>query len=252
MMTSTINSIWIGGELSAVHAACLRSFVRHGHEVVLHCYDKPKDLPDGVRLFDANKLMRPNEIVRHKKSGSLALASDIYRYRILREGMGIYVDCDVFCLQQFVEADYILSWESNELVSSAIIKFPTESALLKAVLVASEDPSFIPPWRSKKRQNLYRLRKAVGMPKLVVNQPWGTIGPILLTHYVKALGLDALVAPIDVYSPLYAPLSNLLFEKGLTLGELTTSRTIAMHLYNSNLKNKPIEQGTPLYEIVHS
>ena len=251
-MTSTINSIWIGKELGPVHAACLRSFARHGYDVVLHCYERPVDLPDGVKLFDANRLMRPDEIVRHKKTSSLALASDIYRYRILREGMGIYVDCDVFCLKPFADADYILSWESNDLVSSAIIKFPVGSPLLEAVLSASENPAFIPPWRSKNRQRFYQLRKALGMPKLVANQSWGTIGPVLITHYVRALKLEERVAPADIYSPLYAPLSNLLFEKGLTLEDLTTSRSVAMHLYNSNLKNRAIEPGTPIYEIVHS
>lgn len=54
---SIINSVWIGKKLGPVHAACLRSFVRHGHEVVLHTFERPEDTPDGVKIFDAKLLM---------------------------------------------------------------------------------------------------------------------------------------------------------------------------------------------------
>ncbi|WOC15073.1 hypothetical protein [Pseudochrobactrum sp. MP213Fo] len=43
----TVNSLWIGKRLGAVHAACLRSFIRHGHDVVLHAYGRPEDTLDG-------------------------------------------------------------------------------------------------------------------------------------------------------------------------------------------------------------
>lgn len=66
-----INTIWIGGEMGPVHAACLRSFIRHGHDILLHCYERPKDAPHGVQFFDARKLMNENEIMRHKKTGTL-------------------------------------------------------------------------------------------------------------------------------------------------------------------------------------
>lgn len=51
-----INTVWIGKKLGPVHAACLRSFVRHGHDVVLHCFELPEDTPEGVRFFDAARL----------------------------------------------------------------------------------------------------------------------------------------------------------------------------------------------------
>lgn len=247
----TVNSLWIGKKLGPVHAACLRSFIRHGHDVVLHAYGKPDDVPDGVRLFDANKLMGENEIFAHKSTGSLSIASDVYRYRIQREGLGLYVDCDVFCIKPFTDHEYIYSWESNKLINSAILKLPQKSELLEAILEASENNYFIPPWYKKTKQLRFKLRKRLGFPKHIANQHWGVIGPTLLTYHVERLGLESLAAPIDIYSPMYGLLSNLLFEEGLALKDLITSRTIGLHLYNSGLKNREVKPNTPLYEILN-
>lgn len=247
-----VNTIWIGKKLGPVHAACLRSFVRYGHDVVLHAYGAPDDTPKGVRLFDASRLMDEKEIFAHKDTGSLSIAADVYRYRIQREGMGLYVDSDVYCLAEFSDSDYILSYEANSSVSNAIIKIPHDSELLKSILNASEDRYFIPPWFSERKRTKLALRKALGFPVHVANQKWGIIGPSLFTYHVDRLGLQDKVAPIDKYSPLYGGHTNLLFEKGLTLSNLITPRTVGIHLYNSFLKGKEIIPDTPLFEIVNS
>lgn len=208
--------------------------------------------PEGVRLFDASKLMAENEIFAHKSTGSLSIASDVYRYRIQRESMGLYVDCDVYCVKPFIDREYIFSWESNKLINNAIIKFPQDSQLLKSMLKASEDRYFIPPWYTKKRQIKYHIRKKLGFPKHVADQHWGVIGPTLLTYHVQRLGLEDLTAAIDIYSPMFGLLNNVLFEEGLTVKDLITSRTQGLHLYNSGLKDREIKPNTPLYEIINS
>lgn len=252
LLAMIINSVWIGKQLGPIHAACLRSFVRHGHDVVLHAYGRPEDTPKGVRLFDASKLMAENEIFAHKSTGSLSIASDVYRYRIQREGMGLYVDCDVYCVKRFTEREYIFSWESNVLINNAIIKFPYNSELLSSILDASEDPYFIPPWLPVKKQRKMKFRKMVGCGKHIAEQDWGVIGPALLTHHVKRLGLLEHTAPIQRYSPMYGLLSNLLYEDGLNLSDLITSQTEGLHLYNSGLKGQEIRPNTPMYEIINS
>ena len=57
------NAIWVGRALGPVHAACLSSFVAAGHKTVLHCYELPKDVPAGVEIADARRLMPENAIV---------------------------------------------------------------------------------------------------------------------------------------------------------------------------------------------
>lgn len=252
VLSMIVNTVWIGKKLGPVHAACLRSFVRQGHDVVLHAYGKPEDTPAGVRLFDASKLMSENEVFSHKETGSLSIASDVYRYRIQREGLGLYVDCDVYCVKPFTDREYIYSWESNYRLNNAIIKFPQKSDLLQSMLSASEDNYFIPPWLPAKKQRKMRLRKMIGRGKHIADQDWGVIGPDLLTYHVKRLGLIEHAAPIQRYSPMFGAVSNLLLAEGLTVGDLITSQTEGFHLYNSGLKIKNITPNTPLYEIVTS
>lgn len=247
-----VNTVWIGERLGPIHAACLRSFVRNGHDVVLHAYGRPVDVPEGVRLFDANQLMSKDEIFSHKGTGSLAIASDIYRYRIQREGLGLYVDCDIYCLKPFPDNEFTIAWESNVWLNPAILRVPKDSEILKSLLEAAEDPYFIPPWLPVKRQRRMRLKKMIGRGKHVADQEWGVIGPALLTHHVQRLGLENLAAPADIYSPMFGLLSNLLFEEGLTVSDLVTSRTLGLHLYNSGLKGKEIKPNTPLYEIINA
>ena len=56
----------------------------------------------------------------YKDTGSLAIASDMYRYRVQREGLDLDVNCDVYCLMSFFNNEYTLAIESNTWSNSAI------------------------------------------------------------------------------------------------------------------------------------
>ncbi len=245
---------WLGQKLGPVHAACVRSFLRHGHEVVLHCYDAPLDMPAGVTTFDANRLMPEGEIIRHRASGSLALGSNRYRYRLLREGFGLYVDCDVFCVRPFDFDGYVFGYEYNHKFNSAVLDLPPESELASRLLQSASDDFFIPPWLSDKKRRKDRIKRYIGMGKHVSTRPWGVIGPDLLTWHVKDLGLEKEAKPIDFFYPLHHDHIRQLWSKELRLADFTTKNTYAIHLYNSFIERFgwPVEAGTPLHEIVAS
>ena len=79
MRLPVVNAIWIGPELGQVYRACLSSFVRNGHRVVLHCYERPRDTPADIEFADANDLLPESRMVRHRKSGCPSLFSDLLR-----------------------------------------------------------------------------------------------------------------------------------------------------------------------------
>jgi hypothetical protein len=118
MGLAIVNAIWIGPELGVVHVACLKSFLRHGHQVVLHCYEKPKDVPDGVELADASRLLPIKRIFYKNKNKSVAGFADLLRYELLGLGLGLYVDCDVFYLRPIEDADYILPGRMGKISTS--------------------------------------------------------------------------------------------------------------------------------------
>ncbi|MCG5237765.1 galactosyltransferase Lgt5 [Xanthobacter oligotrophicus] len=242
----------MGDRLGPVHAACIRSFMRHGHDVVLHSYGRPVDTPDGVAMFDASALMRPDEIIRHRATGSLALASDRYRFRLLKAGMGVYVDCDMFCLQPFPDESYLYGLEQDAQVNGAVLAMPADSKLLQDIMSATEDDFFIPPWSRNTVRRLWSLRKAVGFPRHVADQPWGTFGPQLVTYMIQKNTLMETAQPIDIFYPLHFQQTSLLAQPGLRIADIVTPRTLGLHLYNQSLKGLQPAAGSPLHEIIQS
>lgn len=244
-----VHSLWIGSQLGPIGAACLASFVSAGHQVVLHAYDHPMDLPAGVTLRDANATIPRHLIVKHRKTGSFALFSDIFRYRLLQNGAEVYVDCDVYCLRPIERAEYIFGYETDTQINGAVLALPAASGLLKALTAASENPQFIPPWLPARKQKLRRIRMRLGMYPGVSAMGWGTLGPKAITHYAKTLGVEHLAQPIDVFYPVDSRRISTLFDPELTIADITTARTRCIHLYNEMIRRhgkQNIPKSSPL------
>jgi len=209
-----------------------------GHEVHLHVYDDIEDAPPGVKLVDANEIVQRNDIVRHKKTGSYALFSDIFRYRLLRQRSGVYVDCDVYCLRpiELPETGYLLGREEDRKVNGAVLALPQDCALLQCLDDAAHDPFFVPPWYKESRQRRLKLKKMFGIGKNIADMPWGVIGPEAITYFAHQLGLTSVVSPIDVFYPVHFRCIGHLLDGELSIGDVTTKRTSAVHLYNEMLK----------------
>ena len=145
-MLPTVNAIWIGPELGQIHAACLRSFRRQGHRVVLHCYRRPADTPADVETSDAAGLLPEDRIIRYRGNGSYALFSNLLRYEVLKAGLGLYVDCDMFCLRPIQDADYIFGYEGifRGSISNAVLKLPSDSPTLAALARSRTRPASFP------------------------------------------------------------------------------------------------------------
>src|SRR5690625_1241888 len=250
-MAIDVNMFWHGPKLGPMHAACVRSFLRHGHTVIMHCYERPEDLPDGVRVFDAAKNMPLSDMHAHNKVGSVALGANRYRYRMIAKGFGFYTDCDMFCLRPIPDADYIMGAEQDDTVNNAVLKFPAGSALAEALTEATNDSYFIPPWfRRSKRRRLHLLRK-LGRGVHISKHRWGSWGPHLLTHCVNELKLWPKVAPIDRFYPVHPWQTSLLRDPDLLLADLITPRTDASHLRHKMLNEEAPQAERPLDEIMN-
>lgn len=244
-----VNALWVGDRINRLHAACLKSFLECGHHVRLHTYGNVAGVPKGVELFDARKLMAEDEIVRHRRSKSLALASDVYRYRIMKAGLGAYVDCDVYCVRPLPEDEYLFGWEADDVLGSAVLRFPESSPVLAQMNEAASNPYFVPWWGRPLRIYYQKFRRMIGVPVHVSRQKWGTIGPLLVHNAVKLHGLLDRAQPMDVLFPVSPIQSTLLNDPGLTLRDLCTPRTRAVHLWNTRTSQCDFREGSILYEI---
>lgn len=233
-----IHALWIGPKLGALSHCCLKSFVMRGHEVYLHTYADIEDIPEGVTKVDANLIMSEDKIIKHNETGSYALFSDIFRYELMRKVEGIYVDCDVYCLKPLIipEHGYLLGFEDDNWINGAVLRIPSDSLLLDSLLNAAYDPQFVPPWYSKSRQFRLKTKKAFGIGTSIADMPWGVIGPKAITYYLHKYQEIKYVQPIDIFYPVHYQCISQLCDPNLTVQDITTSRTLAIHLYNEMLR----------------
>ncbi|HZY68208.1 MAG TPA: hypothetical protein VFE52_06450, partial [Devosia sp.] len=181
------HSLWIGDRLPPLAQACLRSLQRVGHKVVLHTYGPVSGVPHGVELADAGETMPASEITRHRDTGSFALFSDRFRFRLLQRGADLWVDCDIYCLKPLPRADYLFGWEHGRSINCSVLALPANSPLLNDLVEFSLKPG-MPPWFGPLRRNWFGLLERLGRVKGAEDLPWGTIGPAALTHFAHKHG----------------------------------------------------------------
>jgi hypothetical protein len=179
-----IQSFWTGGPLSAMERLSISSFLTHGHEFHLYVYSDVEGIPKGTTVFDASSVVSAEKVSKFRYSGSKSVApfSNVFRYKLLHEKGGIWVDLDVICLKQFsIEEEYL---------------FPRTNH----ILMWGRDPNLRSPevdtWFIKAPPNSELMRlcyeRACNFEGREV--PWGTYGPVVLRTAVLELNLQNFVS----------------------------------------------------------
>lgn len=149
----SINALWIGSELSNTELLTILSFLKNGHEFNLWTYESiATPIPAAVIINDANQIIPFKNVFKYKYTnqwghgkGSYAGFSDIFRYKLLYEKGGWWVDMDVSCLKPFdFEEEYVFRTHHDYPVVGNIMKCPKGSPLMKkcyeqALAVVTED-----------------------------------------------------------------------------------------------------------------
>lgn len=135
-----VHGLWIGEQLSALEMLTIHSFTENGHEFFLWTYGPLKNtLPEGAVLMDANLIIPKEKIFRYKNKnkfghgkGSVSGFSDIFRYKLLYEKGGWWVDMDVTCLKPLnLNAPYFFRQHHDLKLVGNVMKVPPHSNLMK-------------------------------------------------------------------------------------------------------------------------
>ena len=170
---TTFNAFWFGRPLSAFQWACLSSFVRRGHELRPHVYEH-MEVPAGVMPVDASKTLPRSELffIANPFTGNADVGpfSDLFRYKLLLDQGGWYVDVDTICLAEDYPDD-IRAWaQENEKVERRVVINGAQMCMPPGDPLAAE---------------LYAQCRAVGHTS-ERREDWG---PNLLTRVIVDLGL---------------------------------------------------------------
>ena len=141
-MLTPVQSLWVGPELSELEVLSIKSFQKLGHPFILYTYGNVKNIPPGTIKKDGNKIIKKKDLFKFKKG--LLPFSDIFRYKMLYDKGGYWVDLDMIALKplKFRES-YIFSSErtiqkgpyrnrtQTEIANIGILKAPPKSDFYK-------------------------------------------------------------------------------------------------------------------------
>jgi hypothetical protein len=204
-----IQGLWIGPRLSVMEQLSIESFLQNGHAYHLYVYDEVKNIPGDALVKDASEILPASRIFQYKHHATYAGFSNFFRYKLLLERGGWWVDTDTVCLKPFDFSDeHVFSSETVndvEVINSGIIKAPTGSTVMAYA------------WDVCNKKN----------PEDLV---WGETGPRLMGQAVRNVSMEQYKKPHYVFCPLrYDEWKKVLEpETGLEFG----GRTYGVHLWN--------------------
>jgi len=180
-MSDIIQGLWIGPELSVMEQLSIASFLQNGHEYHLYTYDDVKNIPAGTVIKNANEILPASRIFQYKDQASYAGFANFFRYKLLLERGGWWVDTDVICVKAFDFVDeYVFANEIDkdwDVIASGIIKAPAGSSVMAYA------------WEVCDQKD----------PRLLM---WGETGPKLMTEAVSKFSLEQYTKPYRFFSPL--------------------------------------------------
>ncbi len=217
----------------------MASFVANGHALHLHVYDEPQHVPAGVQLIDASQILSRDLIFRHRRTGSVGLFADWFRYRLLYERGGIWADADVVCLKPFVFPDpVVFALQDYEYLNNAVFGVPAGHELAAWMAACCEDPNRILPYDSLSiRFRKWRRRYLQGNRRDRIR--WGEYGPKGLTRAARHLGYFHKALPTQTFYPVPCDQWHLLFEDSAQARALSLEESYGVHLWNNMMGEVP-------------
>ncbi len=247
MTLPPIISFW-HGPLSWLEVLCITSFVRRGHRVLVYSYDAIESLPDGAEWRDAAEVLPKERLVFYKGKGTPGVFSDHFRYAVLRAGLGVYADLDIYCVRPIEgPPDYLFAWERPGSVNGAVLHIPADAPLLDdliAIFEKTERP-LLEPHLPPLRRFEVAIRRLVGERVTPEHMQYGATGPMALTHYVARHGLTGLVRPAATFYPVPYEGIPALMQAGSSLDGAIGPETLGVHLWRSQLTDRG-RAGLPL------
>jgi len=209
MTSNIVQGLWIGERLSLMEQLSIASFLHHGHAFHLYTYGPCEGVPPGTQVKDGREILPEGEIFRFRSGygkGSPAAFSDLFRWVLLFQRGGWWVDLDVVALRPFrFEADCVLGLANGSRgrprIAAGVLHVPPGSRLMERCveMALSTDRSRV---------------------------QWGEIGPSLLGRMAKEVGIEAALQPPPVFYPFDAKDFWRFIRPGYGVGD-----AVAVHLW---------------------
>jgi hypothetical protein len=183
-------------------------------------------------------VLAEDRLVRHRKSGSYALFSDLFRYRIRELELGYWMDCDAYIRRPLqLDRDHVFAWEHGGSLGCGILYMETRSPLLKALLRFVSASNLVPPWWPVHVRCQAHLAGVLGRRSTMETLKWGIIGPAAVTHFARRYGLLDQALPSKAFYPLRNQDAVYLFDPKFDIASLIAGDTLSVHFWNTEIKS---------------
>lgn len=220
MFKNEVFSLWIGPTLTLLEQTCINSFLEKGTAFILYIYDNLENVPTGTIIRDANTVVPFSEYSNYDNPSYF---SNLFRYTLLYELGGIWVDMDLVCIQPIdLSSEYIFSSEiknDEQHTNAGIIGCPPKTTLMYDCKM--------------------EVQRSVNNARPIKH---GQLGPKVLKKYVSKHELDHYVLPPYVFCYFGFREVHSIFNN--TIDELEDATCI--HLWNNVLSKEGIDKTAPL------
>jgi hypothetical protein len=233
-----VNMRWVDGRLGPVERACMRSVLRHGHRLVLWHYFPLERVPEGAELQDGDAVVSRERLIRHKATGSWSLFSNLFRYELLRQGLGLWLDCDCYLLKAVTwDGGLLAGFDANGQVASGVLGLAADSPLLDR-LIGYFDARDVPPWLPLRYRLRFGIQRLLHGKFRIEEMPWGNLGPRAVTAMIAQFGLMDQIKPVETFYPWSWQEADLVFEPEEQVTARIAPSTVALHLYNEMIRTR--------------
>lgn len=231
-----IQMFWHGAPLSRVERLSITSFLQNGHPVHLYVYEEPAGVPAGTQVLEAEKILSSKLLFRHRRTQSLALFADWFRYRLLFERGGIWADVDMVCLAPFdYPSPFVFGWQDDQHINNAVLGLPPGDPLASWMADSCEHPNRWLPYDDIAFR-MRKLKRKLFRGNRRSETRWGETGPIGLTRAARHFDYTGRALPAWHFYPVDHHHFMQLFEspRGGPTVDFGASR--AVHLWNNLLE----------------
>jgi hypothetical protein len=208
-MSDIIQSLWIGDRLSAMERLSIISFLRQAHEYHLYTYGQELAVPVGTVLRDAAEILPASAVFQYREHASYAGFANYFRYKLLLERGGWWVDTDMICLRPFrFPGPHVFSSEQG---------YDGPVPNCGAIRCPSGSPAMQHAWE-------------VCQSRPPASLKWGETGPRLVAEAIATCGLEACVQPPETFCPVACKHWRLFLEENTSLTTLAEASSV--HLWN--------------------
>ena len=201
---------------------CLKSFIDCGYAVDLYTYDLKLVAPAGVRVCDAAELVSRDEVFVYQAEGfgkgSPSAFSNYFRYKLLAERGGWWIDTDVVCLTDCIPVvNEFFARQDKDFVACGTMYFPPRHPIM-----------------------LRCLEQTIKLGRTV---KWGDTGPHMLTRVLEERGSLDRAAPASVCYPIhYSQALDLLRPSKTAVLAPRIETSLFLHLWNSMLVYRGVQK----------